>query len=353
MSIARALLLAARRCSAANLPKLGAQQALVAALQSQQTAFPHQPVPVLWRQARGFAAPGGAGGGGDAEKPRQPKGDDEPAAERPLASKVADTEERQAASSAAAAEAGGEPAPLGSGGPSLGTQHPELQQYIQQLKQLKGSSTVLQQEVGDEPAWWQTLLRAMLGQWLQGWIGEFLRTRVEREFEVEEVLEGAKDAYYIVHKLLEEEDWETLRSMMSAKLFAAFQDTVAAYKADGLVWRTAISQDLQAGIRGLAFATKQQMETYDPEQAALAPDDAGALARPAGMWLVLTVQLLGEQRVTITRQEDGQVVAELRRAGVVGGVGDRRPVRWKFARGPLPASLPADRLDADWFLLSI
>lgn len=34
-----------------------------------------------------------------------------------------------------------------------------------------GSSTVLQQEVGDEPAWWQTLLRAMLGQWLQGWIG--------------------------------------------------------------------------------------------------------------------------------------------------------------------------------------
>lgn len=139
MSIARALLLAARRCSAANLPKLGAQQALVAALQSQQTAFPHQPVPVLWRQARGFAAPGGAGGGGDAEKPRQPKGDDEPAAERPLASKVADTEERQAASSAAAAEAGGEPAPLGSGGPSLGTQHPELQQYIQQLKQLKGA----------------------------------------------------------------------------------------------------------------------------------------------------------------------------------------------------------------------
>ena len=47
-------------------------------------------------------------------------------------------------------------------------------------------------------------------------------------------------------------------------------------------------------------------------QAALAPDDISPLARPTGAWLVLTVQLKCEQSVTITREEDGQVVAELK-----------------------------------------
>ena len=36
------------------------------------------------------------------------------------------------------------------------------------------------------------------------------------------------------------------------------------------------------------------------------------LARPSGMWLVLTVQLKAEQNVTISRKEDGQIVAQVR-----------------------------------------
>lgn len=32
---------------------------------------------------------------------------------------------------------------------------------------------------------------------------------------------------------------------------------------------------------------------------------------------------------------------------------DMRPVRWKFATGPLPGDLPVDQLGTQWFLLSI
>lgn len=47
-------------------------------------------------------------------------------------------------------------------------------------------------------------------------------------------------------------------------------------------------------------------------QAEQTPEEASALVRPAGMWLVLTVQLTGlRQTTTISREEDGQVVAEL------------------------------------------
>lgn len=46
-------------------------------------------------------------------------------------------------------------------------------------------------------------------------------------------------------------------------------------------------------------------------QAALAGGEQGFSPGPGGKWLVLTVQFKGEQRTTITREQDGQVVAEL------------------------------------------
>jgi hypothetical protein len=36
---------------------------------------------------------------------------------------------------------------------------------------LAGSTKVQVQEVGPEASWWQDLLGATLGTWLQGWIG--------------------------------------------------------------------------------------------------------------------------------------------------------------------------------------
>ena len=193
-----------------------------------------------------------------------------------------------------------------------------------------------------------------------------------------------------VHELLAQEDWAALRGMMSAKLLSAFQDTVGAYRGAGLVWRTTLAGgEVAAGIRGMGFLTRQQMAEYAEEQvsqrvdrrargwaafvncavptrwmrpainasppchppavqAALAPDDdnASRAVRPTGMWLVLTVQLQAEQQVTITREEDGHIVAQL---------ADKRPVRWRFAAGPLPGPLPVRRLpdSTPWMLLSI
>lgn len=65
---------------------------------------------------------------------------------------------------------------------------------------------------------------------------------------------------------------------------------------------------------------------------------------PTGLFLVLQVSMRTEQTVNISRQQDGQLVAELK---------DLRPQTWKFATGPLPEGLPVSRLETEWFLLSI
>jgi hypothetical protein len=38
---------------------------------------------------------------------------------------------------------------------------------------------------------------------------------------------------------------------------------------------------------------------------------------------------------------------------LAGACRDKRPARWRFARGPLPEGLPLPQLDSPWFLLSI
>ncbi|KAL4436837.1 hypothetical protein ABPG75_003976 [Micractinium tetrahymenae] len=207
------------------------------------------------------------------------------------------------------------------------------------------STTVQRQEVGGPPTWWQQLINLTLGAWVQHVIGELIRSRVEKEFDVKEFLEGAKDAFHTVHELMAAEDWEALKPMMSAKLFDAFKDTADAYKADGLLWRTKLGPEpWEAAVRGVGFMTRQEMEAYDPAVALLAPESVAMAAGPTGMFLVVTAQLRVEQNVTISRAEDGQVVAELK---------DMRPVRWRFATGPLPGGLPVDQLGTQWFLLSI
>lgn len=52
----------------------------------------------------------------------------------------------------------------------------------------------------------------------------------------------------------------------AAKLLAAFKDTAESYHSNGLVWRTALSGGVEAGLRGIGFASKQQMAIFDEEQ---------------------------------------------------------------------------------------
>lgn len=104
-------------------------------------------------------------------------------------------------------------------------------------------------------------------------------------------------------------------------------------------------------VEGASAATKGpsgfEAAAADAGSAGRETDKAGGAEPapwPAGAWMVLTVQLRGEQLTTISREDDGQLVAELR---------DERWTRWRFATGPLPDNLPAEQLETQWCLLSV
>lgn len=375
MSLLRAAALLGRAGLAAG-PGLPAQLGALSALQHKLTGCLNQQHPAAWLQARGMSAPGGGGssGGGsgaDQQQQQQPASQehkpaaaairsDEKEPEQPeqqgTAAQQPDTPQptadgRQAAQ--AAEPAGKDAAAAGRGGASSDEQpsssqsieqDPRLAKFVEGLKQLKGSSTVQRQTVGGDTPWWLTMLSNWVGPIVQNWIADFVKAKIEQQFDTEEFLEGAADAFAVVNELIAEGDWDTLRPMMSAKMFNALKDTDDAYRADGLVWRTELSGAPKVGLRGVGFMFKDQMKQYDEEIAKLGPDNVAPAAVPTGSWLVLTVQFKCEQNTTITRAEDGQVVAELK---------DLRPQRWKFATGPLPAGLPVSRLETEWFLLTI
>ena len=141
-----------------------------------------------------------------------------------------------------------------------------------------------------------------------------------------------------------EEDYATLKTMVSSKLLDAVQATGNEYRAGGLIWRTEIDTDvpLDAQLRRITFWSKNQISEYDKEQAALAPENSDSLAMPTGRWLIVNVQYKSAQKTLITREEDGQVLATLT---------DKRPAAWTFAAGPLPEGCPVDELDTPFWLV--
>lgn len=212
-----------------------------------------------------------------------------------------------------------------------------------------------------------------------------MKSRVERDFDLHDWLEGAKDSYWTIHQLLAEHDFDTLKGMVSAKLLHAVRTTADEYKEAGLVWRTELNMDegLDARINGISLWTKEEIALYDEDAAKEEPraspsssirgdagigdqenvrsspmyssnpfgeaarmlsggrDGNGGVQMTRGKWLVLTVQYNAVQEVVITRDEDATVVAKLV---------DKRPISWKFACGPL-GDLPVDQLENPWWLL--
>lgn len=225
-----------------------------------------------------------------------------------------------------------------------------LNQHVQQLQQLRGSTKVMKQTLTDNFAPWEQWIYRKVGSMLQNWIAGFIKTRIETEFNVEDTVEGSLDAFWTFHQLVAKEDYTTLSTMAAAKVVDAVQQTGQEYRANGLIWRNEVDPDsLEAELRGVSFWSKDQIEAYDSKQAALAKTNDGRAAEmfkaPANMWLVLSIQFRAKQQVTITREEDGIVVAELT---------DMRATRWKFARGPLPeGTYPVRTLDSPWWLLSL
>ncbi len=145
--------------------------------------------------------------------------------------------------------------------------------------------------------------------------------------------------------MIGEEDYESLRTMVSAKLLNAVKTTGEEYRAGGLVWRTEIDENapLEAQLQRVSLWSAEQVAEYDKEVAAAAPENAATMPMPAGRWLVMYVKYKASQRTLITREEDGQIVANLT---------DKRPAMWTFAAGPLPEGCPVPRLDTPYWLMT-
>jgi hypothetical protein len=217
----------------------------------------------------------------------------------------------------------------------------------EQILQLKSQSTMMEQTMPDPLPWWQRALSDKFGAWVQNFYADFLRSRVDKEFELQEFLEGAKDAFWMVHQLIGQEDYKSLKTMVSAKLLNAVETTGEEYRSGGLVWRTEIDEDvpIDAQLRRMSFWTGEQISEYDKEQAALEPENVSKLPMPAGRWLVMWVSYKAAQKTLITREEDGQIVAKLT---------DLRPALWQFAAGPLPEMIggaPPAKLEMPFWLL--
>lgn len=160
---------------------------------------------------------------------------------------------------------------------------------------------------------------------------DFFKARIEQEFDLNEFLEGAKDAFWMTHRLIGEENFELLKTMVSSKLLNALEMTGKEYRSAGLVWRTEmdpIRHPIEAQLRGVSIWSRDEMKEFDPERASEATpddsDDASATEKPeqsvgsgfsywarmsvaqknfVNKFLVVTVKFQTEQSVVITREE--------------------------------------------------
>jgi len=237
----------------------------------------------------------------------------------------------------------------------------QIDDHLQKLlkeHQMHGPGFIVEQSLEDHLAPWLRFLLTMFGSWVQRWSSDFIKARIETEFDVSEWLEGAKDAYWTVHSLMAKDDYTALNDMVSSKLLTAMEGTAEDYRKSGLAWRSEIDPEepIGAQINGISFMNREGILKYDETAAAqragteeVAHEGAWLKASPHpenldGKWLVITVQYRTTNKLVITRADSGEVIAKLI---------DRRPHTWKFASGPLPKELPVKRLESSWWLLAI
>lgn len=72
-----------------------------------------------------------------------------------------------------------------------------LKAHMEQLRQLRSSSTVMERTLTDPLATWARTLSNSFGSWFQGIVADVLMVKVEKEFDLQEWLEGAKDAFWM------------------------------------------------------------------------------------------------------------------------------------------------------------
>lgn len=210
---------------------------------------------------------------------------------------------------------------------------------------------------------WAWIEDMLIGQW-QNMIGSFVKTRVEEGFDVDEWLEGAKDAFWAVHRFGNTEDYALLKPMMSDALYLANESIYKDFKNKGLTYVSKDTLEDEGGIDarlcGIQFFSGSDIDEYcgksdsrDNSYSSTVDDDGeekegqspppGQSDPMSGKWMVLSVEFKSKCSVDIIRDTTGEIVSN---------VVDSSPKMYKFFTGPLPSTLPCAELETPWRLLS-
>jgi hypothetical protein len=203
---------------------------------------------------------------------------------------------------------------------------------------------------------WRWIEDGLIGSW-QNMIASFVSTRVDLSFDVDEWLEGARDAFWAVHRFGNTTEYQLLQPMMSDALYAASKGIFEGFAHKGLKYVPVdIGEDIDARICGIQFFSGRDMKQYttatntadahhetEDEASSDSTTSQSSDDSISGKWMVISVEFKAPCSVDIVKKADGEHVSN---------VVDASPKMYRFFTGPLPDQLPAQQLDTPWKLLS-
>ncbi|GMH39130.1 hypothetical protein BSKO_07028 [Bryopsis sp. KO-2023] len=170
---------------------------------------------------------------------------------------------------------------------------------------------------------------------------KLIRRFVDDSFSESDFLEGCKDANHMVNQLFGENDWESLKPMVSQKLGMAFRAVGDEFKKQGLSFSMTTENVKDAFIQGFHICESRNLQRFDNSlfKDEDREDDMGHY------WLMVAVRMLSKDRFQVSK-DDGDLVSDTLH---------QRTDTWTFVRGPFTA-LPMEKhesRDMEWTLLSV
>lgn len=101
---------------------------------------------------------------------------------------------------------------------------------------------------------WQIALTQFLQQ--------FLQTRIESDFDLEEWLEGSKDAFWAVFMYGNTKEYRLLKPMLSDVLYRSMEMVFDEYNARELEYKPRLDDEIEARVCGIQFMSKKEMYKY-------------------------------------------------------------------------------------------
>jgi len=186
---------------------------------------------------------------------------------------------------------------------------------------------------------WNWLMEPFkIAEQIFNWVyGRMIHTYMDSDFDVEEFLEGAKDAFYIVNHLFEEGDYETLRPMVSTKLYDNMKATSEHFTNEGLRFSMSPENIVGVYVAGLKLVGAKTLIPFGPEF-----DIPEVTDGKKNFWFLIYVRFARNEHYKLTRMT-GEVLED---------TFSRRRDLWTFVRGPINV-LPIKTEDPGWTLLSI